>query len=66
MAAGVFKAMLGFFVAKKIVLPNFFLDSECTRYEHRFLPFVNINTPSFMMYSQFRVCVDQFDEYFSE
>lgn len=58
MASGMFKAMLGFFVAKKIALPNFFLDSECTRYEHRFLPFVNINTPPFMMYSQFRELTD--------
>ncbi|XP_039257820.2 N-alpha-acetyltransferase 35, NatC auxiliary subunit-like [Styela clava] len=58
MAAGCFKAVLGFFLSRKLLTPDFLLDSECTRYEHRFLPFVNITTPPFMLYSQFRDMTD--------
>jgi len=55
MAAGFFKSILGFFMDGKMKTPDFVYDSEITRYEHRFSPFINVSTPPFAPYKQFQV-----------
>ena len=55
MAAGCFKAVLGFFIDGKIKTPDFVFDSEAIRFEHRFSPFISVSTPPFTPYKQFQV-----------
>ncbi|XP_078490210.1 LOW QUALITY PROTEIN: N-alpha-acetyltransferase 35, NatC auxiliary subunit-like [Ciona intestinalis] len=54
MAAGCFKALLGFFLEGKMSTPDFSFDDEGIRYEHRFSPFITVGTPPFMPYKQFQ------------
>uniref|UniRef100_F7AER5 N-alpha-acetyltransferase 35, NatC auxiliary subunit n=1 Tax=Ciona intestinalis TaxID=7719 RepID=F7AER5_CIOIN len=54
MAAGCFKALLGFFLEGKMSTPDFSFDDEGIRYEHRFSPFITVGTPPFVPYKQFQ------------
>uniref|UniRef100_H2ZHX8 N-alpha-acetyltransferase 35, NatC auxiliary subunit n=2 Tax=Ciona savignyi TaxID=51511 RepID=H2ZHX8_CIOSA len=58
MAAGCFKALLGFFLEGKMRTPDFSFDNEGIRYEHRFSPFISVGTPPFMPYKQFQEMTD--------
>nr|XP_026692258.1 N-alpha-acetyltransferase 35, NatC auxiliary subunit-like [Ciona intestinalis] len=59
MAAGCFKALLGFFLEGKMSTPDFSFDDEGIRYEHRFSPFITVGTPPFVPYKQFQLNILQ-------
>lgn len=50
---GLYKAMVGFRLDKKIKLPHPEFDNEQVRYEHRFAPFASLLTPPPMQYAEF-------------
>jgi len=55
---GMFKALIGFKIGGKFQSPDFHLDNEQIRYEHRFAPFHCVSTPSYLSYRQFRMMTD--------
>ncbi|CAH1285825.1 unnamed protein product [Diabrotica balteata] len=54
MCGGYYKALMGFRLEMKLIIPNPRFDSEQVRYEHRFAPFQNLLTPPPVVYSEFK------------
>lgn len=58
MCAGMYKTMIALDMDAKVPKPQFELDSEQVRYEHRFAPFNSVVTPPPVHYIQFKEMSD--------
>ncbi|TRY99435.1 hypothetical protein DNTS_022988 [Danionella cerebrum] len=58
MCAGMYKTMIALDMDRKVRKPQFELDSEQVRYEHRFAPFNSVVTPPPVHYIQFKEMSD--------
>ncbi|XP_006810648.2 N-alpha-acetyltransferase 35, NatC auxiliary subunit-like [Neolamprologus brichardi] len=58
MCAGMYKTMVALDMDGKVRKPQFELDSEQVRYEHRFAPFNSVVTPPPVHYIQFKEMSD--------
>uniref|UniRef100_A0A3P8VZH3 N-alpha-acetyltransferase 35, NatC auxiliary subunit n=1 Tax=Cynoglossus semilaevis TaxID=244447 RepID=A0A3P8VZH3_CYNSE len=58
MCAGMYKTMVALDMDGKVHKPQFELDSEQVRYEHRFVPFNSVVTPPPVHYIQFKEMSD--------
>ncbi|CAG7837363.1 unnamed protein product [Allacma fusca] len=57
-AGGIFKAIMGLLIDKRLPLPHSEFDNEAVRYRHRFTAFNSIRTPSPVHYLQYKSIAD--------